>query len=416
MKKNLFLFLIIIFSFNSVTAQEMDLLDIDFDFLDSIFDDPVVETHVQEEPEQETPSVIQSLRRRRLDLNFSYEFQGAANPGWNVYPWEFDGNEKFSWALGAGMKSNIGINAQLSDALRVRSVINYGIPGSGLTLGEFFFDYNFNEAVYLRAGKFSQSWGISPNFGFANLLKRLPVDGPSGTSYIIKFDIPVDVGGIQLLAMTRANIAGGKIPYRNEIGFGGKYNLALRWADFNLGLYYQNKMATRGFLSIKTTLGETEVYNEWLLGVNTHTDNSVGFSFNLGFFRSFLNNRLEVNGEIFYNGEGSTNYYQTETEFYKEDVSPFLSGFNAALNVLYRYNGWGNPRFFTRFLYGDESVSLIPGMRITPFPNTEVYLALPMAFGNGHYYKTSENIKGEHRPVSLLLYVTFRGSFLASLN
>ncbi|MCL2443456.1 MAG: hypothetical protein FWD13_08345, partial [Treponema sp.] len=329
--KKLIIFLLLINIFVFISAQEINLLDIDIFQLDSIFDEPLVETPVNETGESPV-SVISNLRRRGIEFDASYEFQGALNPGWEVYPWELTGEEHFSWAIGIKMGSTIGINAQISETFRVRSIIQYEIPGFAFSLGDFFFDYNFIDRVFLRAGKYEQSWGISPNFSFTNLLSRVPDQDISpfsnGPSYIMKFDLPIGIGGLQVLAMTRADVTNDKIPNRDNIGFGAKYNLAYRWADFNFGLYYQNFMATRGFLSIKTTLWDIDFYNEWLAVFNNHTDNSFNLSFNLGFSKAFLNNKLEINGEFFYNGEESTFYYRPETEFRKEETHPFLQGIN----------------------------------------------------------------------------------------
>jgi len=426
-----FFFALIFFPHFLLYAQEQDLIDIDFINIDSIFDEPSSEIPSQT-PSQQTPpqspaqtSVLGEVRRRGIEFNLSYFFRGAINPGWDVYPWELDGSEQFSWAIGVEMGSSMEIIARVSENFRVRSVISYQIPRFSFNLEDFFFDYNFFDTVFLRAGKFEQSWGVSPNFGFANLLSRIAVqqdnidpEEPSarGPSYIVKFDIPIGVGGLQLLALTRVDIAGGAVPTRNYFGYGGKFNLAFPWADFNLGFFYQDFMATRAFLSTKTTLWNTDIYNELLFIYNNHTDNTFKFAFNIGLSRSFFDNKLEINAEYFYNGEESTEYYRPESEFRQEESIPFIEGHNFALNILYRFGGSINPRIFTRLLYGDDSVSLIVGLRINPFPNIEVYFAIPMVFGkeNGHYYQDSFNILNQHRPFSFLLYITFRGSVRAN--
>jgi len=429
LNKRFFAFLILFFSlsFSLIYAQELqetpkeiDLLEIDLIDLDSIFN----EDKSLEEPQehiQET-TVLDNVRRRGVEFNASYFFRGAANPGWNMYPWEFDGNEEFSWALGIEMGSSLSINAQISEAFRVISVFTYQIPGFNLTLGDFFFDYNFFNKLFLRAGKYEQSWGISPNFKFTNLLSRIakPLDPlfppAAGPSYIAKFDIPIGIGGLQLLTLTRFDIAGGNAPPLEYIGYGGKLNLAFPWADFNLGSYYHHFMATRSFLSIKTVIFKFDIYNEWLLTYNNHTDDSVNLSFNIGISKAFFNNKFEVNAEYYHNGEETTYYYKPQSEFREEDTSPFLQGNNFALNLLYRFDGKINTRVFARILYGDESYSLLAGIRINPLSNLEIYFAVPMALGNkdGYYYKNAHNILDQHRPFGFILYVSFTGGISVS--
>jgi len=475
MKKIIYFLFILMFSFSFAAAQDHSLLDIDKDSLDSIFDEPAegalagtpagpAETPAETPPAEGTPSqrpgtpttptspVINSLTRRGVDINFGYEFLGAMNPGWDDYPWDFDGDENFSWALGVRLRSTIGINAQISNAFRVRSDIRYEIPATGVstrtssasghthtitqypifTLRDFFFDYNFNDKVFLRAGKFSQTWGVSRNYRFTNLLSRVPHSGIirdldlpvlTGPSYLIRFDVPIGVGGLQLLAQTRVNLEEGVTPTRDFIGFGGKYNLAFPWADFNFGIFQQSFMATRGFLSIKTTVKDFELYNEYISVFNNHTDDSFSYAFNFGFIKNFFGNKLEINGEFFYNQEEATEYFNPETGFRRDEISPFLIGHNYAFNLLYRIGGNLNPRVFLRFRYAAtnyirrelveaDSFSLVPGIRITPLPNIEVYLAVPTALGSkeGFYYLDSKNVKDEIRPMSVILNFTFRGN------
>lgn len=408
-------------------TQEKDLISIPKDDLDSLFDEPFEQTQVPEATPKEpvkNPTVISDIRKRGIEFNASYFFRGAINPGWDMYPWDFDGNEQFSWALGIEMGSKLRITSQISESFRVISVFTYQIPGFNLTLGDFFFDYNFYNKVFLRAGKYEHSWGVSPNFSFTNLLSRImitidpnfPKENANGDSYIAKFDIPIGIGGLQLLTLTRYNIAGGDSPPRQYFGYGGKFNLAFSWADFNLGLYYQEFMATRSFLSAKTVLFNFDVYNEWLFTYNNHTDDSVNISFNIGLSRPFFKNKLELNAEYYFNGEETTFYYRPQSEFRQQDTSPFLQGNNIAFNLLYRLDGNLNPRVFAKILYGDESYSLVTGLRITPFSNTEIYFAIPMVLGSkdGHYYKDSFNVLNQHRPFSFVLYVSFTGSVSAS--
>jgi len=428
MKKNLRILLAAFFLILPSVSYGTDLIDMDIGFLDSIFDEPPADTP-QEETRQaeETPSIIDSLRKRGIEFDFSYTLRGAVNPGWiGLYPWEEKAGEKFSLAPAVSMTSSIGINTQITNSFRVKTEVVMEIPGAGaigsadfsiipnITLGDFYFDYIFFNWVFMRAGKFEQPWGISPNYSFANLLSRVPAGGPSGSSYLLKFDVPIGAGGIQLLTQTRANIAGGELPEFESIGFGGKLNLAFKWADFNIGAFYQGNMATRAFLTARTTLWDFEIYSEWLLAVNTHSDNNISFACNFGFLKSFFNNKFDVNAEFFYNGEGVPDFSRTGAENDMYGLSPFPGGINAALNLLYRFSGWGNIRLFTRFLYGGSSFSVTPGIRITPFPNIEVYFAVPIAVGNGYYKNDAVNYSGEIKPFSFLLYITLRGSVRAN--
>jgi len=412
MKKILVIFgLLIFFVAHNIHPQEIDLIDWDIDSIDSLFDEQWPESE-QESSDADTPSVLSAVKKRGLVASASYEFQGVLAPGWNLRPWEFDGTEEFKWGQGIKMTSSITLDAQFSEVFRAITTLSYGIPGFYFSLGDFFFDYNISNTVFLRAGKYEHTWGIS---GFTNLLARVPDGIAGGPSYVVKADIPIGVGGIQLLALTRVNIAGGVIPTRSGIGFGGKYNLAFRWVDLDTGIFYQEFMATRGFISLKTTVFDTELYNEWLVAVNTHLDNETSFAVNLGWGRDFFDGKITAGGEFFFNGEGTTYFYRPETNIRDAETVPFAESFSMSFNFLYRFDGLGDPRFFVtvNYLPSQMSAQLVPGFRITPLSYIEIYLAVPMALGSrdGYYYNhTSDTL---NRPFSIMLYITLSGSVQA---
>jgi len=447
LKKFSVVFILILFFSFSLSAQETDnLFDIDFDsifngssakkndakskqakdpslaeidnLLDADFDSLFDGSYTSDNKEIKTPVNTAPVKVNRKGITFgaSYEFQGAFAPGWDLAPWHFDGTEERTWGQGVKMVSNLSINAQLSEVFKVYTSLGFNIPGFSFTLGDFFFDYNFFNRVFLRAGKYEQSWGHSD---FTNLLARVPDVGPFGPSYIVKADIPIGVGGFQALVLTRVDIAGNKIPeHMNELALGAKYNIALRWLDIDIGVLHQRYvMPTRGFLSLKTTLGKTELYNEWLVAVNTHTDNAVSFAGNIGAVRDFFGDKLSVGGEVFYNGEGNTFFYKPETNFTDAvDKVNVLDQFQISFNILYRIEGKGDPRIFTsvKFSTAEKSYQVIPGFKFTPFDNVEVYCAVPMALGDkdGYYYRHNEDIL--NRPFSITTLITLKGSVYAS--
>ena len=415
---------------------------------------PAAQQPAAQQPAQQTPArtAASNIRRRGIEFTASYQFRGAINPGWEEYPWEAENEDNFTWALSVLMRSTLGINAQVTNNLRFRSDLRFQVPAMSasynttttttnpntgvvtvretettyyplMSLQDFFLDYNFSDTVFLRAGKFSQTWGVSRNFRFANLLARLPdrkylEQSANGPSYIIRFEIPIGVGGLQLLAMTRVNILSGGIPYRDYIGYGGKYNLAFNWADLNFGFYYQSFMPLRGFASVKTTLFKTDLYNEWLVAYNLDTDESVDFACSIGLTRTFFSNNFETNLEYFYNGEDVTNYFRAETDFRVEGTDRLPIGSSLALNLLYRFSGKMNPRAFIRMRYSatEDAINLVPGFRFTPFANINVYFAVPVTFGNkdSYFFEDSKNVRGEIRPMSFLLYINFSGTARAS--
>jgi len=415
--KRLVIFAILIF-FLCLSVEGQDSLDWD---IDSIFDEPLPELPV----EDTTPTVtVQELiRRTGYTFEVYYRFAGGYNYGWHEVPWHYSpsyGDVQFKIddyysEFVVKMFSNISIDAQISNVFRARTTIYFEIPSFAFTLGDFFFDYSISNVVFIRGGKYGLGWGVSPNYNFTNLLARVPATGYNGDSYIIKADVPIGIGGLQVLAQTRENLLGGVVPKSDDAGYGAKYNLALRRADLNLGVFYQDSMPFRSFLSAKTTIMGTDLYNEWLLAVDTKEDNDTSFAVNFGLSRDFFSGKLSLNAELFFNGEGNAYWYRPETWYRKSEISPFLEGFNAAVNLLYRFDFKGNPRLFLQMRYSfiEESAFLVPGFIISPLPNLNFQLTVPMAMRNreGYYYSNTgvtDDI-GRPLPFSIILLLSFSG-------
>jgi len=365
---------------------------------------------------QERPNLV---RRQGVSFDGSYEFNMGFTPGWKVAPWyypeDFSAEDRgFTWSPGAKMKVKFDVDAQISEIFRVMSSIYFEIPGLNLSLGDFFFDYSLYDRVFFRGGKFNQSWGVSPNFAFTNLLARVPDESYNRDPFILKFDVPLGIGGIQFLILSRVDIMGGETPGYRDVGYGAKFNLAFRWIDIDLGSFYQERMPLRGFLSFKTTIGNTEWYNEWLGAVDVYNRADISGGVNLGFFRDFFRNRFTVNGEVFYNSERNTLLYRPETSLTDSETYLFVDGLNIAMNMIWRLGGKGNPRLFFQTLYApmQDSAQLVPGFKLNPWSHIEFYFGVPMGVGSkyGYYYTHTADPIIPHRPFSIIALVTLRGN------
>jgi hypothetical protein len=355
------------------------------------------------------------LRRRGFSLEADYFFYGGFSPGWSQAPWHWEGSdEEYSHILGGEMKAGIGLDVQLSQSLRVKASVAFVIPAVELYIRDFFLDYNLRDLLFLRAGKYYYNWGISPNYPFTNLLSRIPAGNSGGDSYILKANVPIGIGGIEALALTRSGFMAdpGK-PNFSDLGYGGKYNLALRWADFDLGGFYHDKMPLRFFLSVKSTIFNTEVYSEAMVSSEHDPWGNIRGSANIGLIKALFLNKLTVNGEFFYNGEKDAFWFSPKGSLDDEKTSPFIEGFNLAFNVLFRPGGLLGLRVYTQCLYNinENTVQLVPGVSIDPFSHVRVSLAVPMALGSqaGTYYRF--NADKDNRPFSIVFLVSISGDY-----
>jgi len=411
MKRLLFACMGILF-FAVLSAQEQKTLDWD---IDDIFNKPAQESP-NEEQENNNPavSVNKLIKQKGITFNASYEFLTGIAPGWHEPPWSTVDDHGFYLNRYIKLNSSLTADAQIDDSLRILTVLSFEIPNFCIKLGDFFFDYNINDVIFLRGGKYSHSWGLASNFTFTNLLARVPNENVTGESFILKADIPTGIGGFQVLTLTRYDLMNinSELPKLEDFGFGGKYNLAFKWADFDMGLYYQENMPLRAFLSIKTTLWKTELYSEGLIAINVNDPSDVSGAVSFGFIKELFGNKLIVNGEIFYNAEKDSWIYNPETNIKDAHTTSFSDELYLALNLSYKFGGKTNPVFFTQMRYAlfDNSMQLIPGFKINPLSHLEVYLAVPMTLGpkEGYYYENTYITDNENKPIPFCVILLFK--------
>jgi hypothetical protein len=471
------LFFVLIYSVTflpSLPGQEMPDTNPDTNIdIDALFDENAPETPPASGDLPRNPAVSAqpapvpqnaAAKKTGFSISADYDFTGGFFPGWSEAPWT--GNDAKQTQLpGIIMASSLGFDFQISDNFFARNVLTFSFPYFTIAVSDFYFDYTINKRVFIRAGKTKASWGISPNYAYTNLLVRSPSKGQYGSdfyyleegepgkadksvirytapakneTYIIKTDIPLGIGGIQFITMVHDDFFTPTNIQRELIAAGGKFNMAFTWADIDLGFLYQDIMPLRGFVSVKTTLGSTELYAEALAaagntelyndGLPTADDNGnprqptgrrrtwdqFDLSGSIGIVQPFFDNKLRINGEFFYNGEEYA-FWVTEEDVTKkieQEVSPFIKGVNLAFNISYKPRRMGF-NFFLNCLYGvgENTAQLVPGFTFSPLSHITIAVAVPMALGSpeGTYYK--DNADRNNRPFSIALAVSFGGQY-----
>jgi len=392
-------------------SQFNDTLDSDSFFNDDSFNDPSIEVI------EDTPPIN---LRDKITLEAAYGFTAAFVPGWNETPWS--GREKeYSYRLGAKMEALLSIDLPLTEALRVHNAFYFIVPDKDVfSIKEFYFEYDFFDKVYLQAGLYEIAWGISRFYPFTNLPALVqPDNNTPGDSYIARLKIPIGIGGLEILGMTRYGYMEDKSsPTVDELAFGMKYNMAFQAADIDTGVLYYKPLPVRYFISIKTTLGNTELYTEGLVSVTKEKWPETHFSGNLGFVQDLFKGKLTLSGEVFYNGEPNAAWWRQKTDILDENVVDLYKGLNGALAFVFRPGVIGM-RIFAQALYTyeQESVWLVPGISVKP-GGINITLSVPMALGSrrdpndqSNYYRNNTDKDGrkDGRPFSIILGISFNG-------
>ncbi|MDR0707819.1 MAG: hypothetical protein LBF60_08085 [Treponema sp.] len=309
----------------------------------------------------------------------------------------------------------------------------------------------YNENVYYEGNDEEGEKNIPAGWYPKKVARYTPYSGKND-AYTARLSIPIGIGGLEFVAIARDDFFVETNIQKDLIYWGGKYNLAFKKVDINTGFMYSEIMPLHIALSVKTTILNTEIYSEgiaaigsgeliegelikvgskgeklaekdqWAPSTRERKWDALAFSGSVGVARDFFSKKLTVGAEYFYNGESDLQW-MTEADIEKgltSKVRELIQGNNLALNLSFK-PGWRDLRFAVKFLYGIDynTMTLVPGIRVVPFPNMAVSLGVLMALGNradkgyeddhaGYYYR--HNTDEKDRPFSVALTVTFSGS------
>ncbi|GHU76769.1 hypothetical protein FACS189461_4740 [Spirochaetia bacterium] len=417
--------------FPSVSAQEQEPLDIDSLFEEDDGGQELFDGEAEAKPAENVLSGL--LKRRGLTFSASGSLYGGVSLGWRDTPWNWNSPgtlaEDIDDSVGLGMSESLSLDIQFSEALRLKNKFSFYFPDYEFTVSEAFVDYNFLDKANLRVGKTAVTWGQSRNYTFTDLPSRMPENPAYGTtaddsSIIAKLDVPVGLGGFQFLALTRRSFFPGTAdaPSVSQIAYGLKFNAASRWIDVDIGSFFHNDMPLRSFVSLKSTIKNTEIYADFLHSVYWRPDPPLDFwernggAIGVGVLQNFFSEKLTVNLEAFYNKDLENRFYREKTETNNGTDFSFIDGWNGAVNMIIRPAG--SLRIFTQCLYSFETMSawLVPGCSVKPLDNVTVALSVPMALGknDGPYY--GKNAAVNNNPFSVVIALTITGDYSTSIH
>jgi hypothetical protein len=389
----------------------------------------------------------QIILSRGFSIEADYGIGGFLAPGLTEVPWaekKYRDNAGFYTAPGLQMSADIALDIQLSEVLRVQQSIKFAVLDPEIKIKEFFFDYNIDQKIFVRVGQYDLNWGQSHNFQFTNLLARIPTDYDTDANDVfspkyIKINIPIGIGGVEGVLSGRF-VNNFSTVQAKDIGYGLKYNIIRPRVDMDIGVFYHRLMPVRGFFSLQTTvLKSTEFYTEALVSVphdnvlsgnfernaltfNNLKPENITVSATLGAFQTFFNDKLVLNGEVFYSGEkdaAALDKDEIDIISNGEKVVGILQGINTALNVRFDPKwkaGLGMGLSF-RWAFHDSSGQAVPVVYWTPTKHVTMSIAVPMALGNRlgadnqkTYYYT-QNPDNSGRPFSVIFAISLNSNY-----
>ncbi|MDY7029738.1 MAG: hypothetical protein SVR04_15710 [Spirochaetota bacterium] len=364
-------------------------------------------------PDDASEGVLKELQQDSLTFRLDYRFSAGYSPGWIMESSDYSqlSSAEFNQLALADFNSKFSLDFRPTDHFRAYQSFQFEYPDFEWEVLEFFGDYSAAGRVFFRFGIQKVTWGISRTFPFTDLSARLPNDfedseDNSTRAYSLKTTVPVGIGGVELLALTRNGfMEDPEHPSVDEIGAGAKVNFANSLFDLNVGTYYHDALSARTFYSLKTTLFDSiDLYHEGMLKPANRA-----VSANLGVYWDLFDADLKVNMEHFYCGE------KEELELVDSSY-PLYHGHNSALILSAKIGSKITLLFQGMYNWNQGSMMLLPAVRMKPLDDIQLYCAVPMVLGPsaGGYYL--DNTDPEDRRLSIVLGAQLSDTFIKGIK
>jgi len=331
-------------------------------------------------------------QQETLVFSGTFTASGIGIIGWQD-PFSVQGYvDTFDKSAGFSSEAVLIMNAKPDPLLDVYGSFSVAIPLGTYNwvaaIQSVYCNYKFLDLMYVKAGKFTQTFGQGRLFTPTNIL--------SGTDAGLTFSaaFPTVLKGVTfgVYAQDSYFASKGAISY-NDMGISAKADFVLDSVYFSNGYFYQTSAGHNGAISIKT----------FLFGIDLLAEGSVKYSANIiswnalgGFFWENANPKVKVYGEAKYSGNVNGTYTVD---------SALALGFN---NVFTSIWDAGIKWYHS---YTDSSGSITFGISSKPFSLLSCNIGIPVVYGSETGTYVINNPDVSKRKLALAIELKLSASF-----
>jgi hypothetical protein len=321
----------------------------------------------------------------------------------------YNGTYYFKATPGLSFVPTLTFSARPDQTIRFQGTVSFPFASADMfspSINEMFFDYTFQDQVFLRIGRHLVSWGVTRIFSAGGDLMEKSSEGLD-----LKVTVPIGSGGVTGIMLAPSSIMTDQFLW-GDLTYGLQGTLPIGKTEFILsGIYYGNdseKTPLRATAALKTSIFGIDLFAEGI-GASTLTQRPMISASPIlsgivsGFFWERIDPELKLYGEYYYDASDTSEKSRFVSAVIGMDRM-FGSPFNFGLQ-------WTHA-----FL--DGSGIIMPGFSINLWPHIALQMGFPCRYGDpGSYYlvNQSPSVQTSVVPVSAFHWYQ-RYGFLLRLN
>jgi hypothetical protein len=349
--------------------------------VDNLFTNPQADTEAQT---SDAKQLLQPFRAQPLTVTGSFNSTLGAVVGYSDTENKdgtYDRANKLKVTPGLNFVPAMTFVARPDETIRFQGTLSFPFDSDDMfspEINEMFFDYTWEDSIYLRIGKHLISWGVTRIFDAGGDLME-----DSNEDLDVKATVPIGSGGVSAVLLMPPSFMSDNYSWRELVG-GLQVNYPFGGTEFILsGTYYGNDEED-------TPLRATAVMKTSLLGIDLFAE---------GIWASYADIKPEVSLKPIINGIVAGFYWDRSGmrlygEYYFDATdttgkSQFISTvagvdhvFGSPFNLLVQWT----------HAFLDGSGIVIPGFSVKLLPHITLQVGLPCRYGDPEsYYLVNES-------------------------
>jgi hypothetical protein len=275
--------------------------------VDSLFEEPQEDIIAEGPPDTETDNAAAFGMTEKPVFTGRFEAIAGAAAGWTEFA--APGNLGGYWDATpyADADTTFYFDARPDQTFRLHGAFTSSLaPDSGKytwtdpTVDELFVDYAVTDAVFVRFGNHTMSWGQGRLYTPGDLM----ADSDEGTA--LRVSLPTVLSGLSVVALAKnAFFADPTAPSYREAAYAALTDAVFGSVRASFGLRYRgagkNPEGLRTLVSLKRSIFGTDVFTDAVVGVKDGSSSAVVLG---GFFREW--ERLKLYGEYQFGSPSSS--------------------------------------------------------------------------------------------------------------
>lgn len=392
------------------------------------------------------PNPIDIPDRKPLTFTAGFSAAGGFASGWNSWDNVAKGAEYLDLTPGVIVSTSLAFKAHFSNQFSFQGGVTVVYPATleavsnptgnlftptaskplsattslfAVTIGDIFADYSVADALFIKVGRFGQTWGNSLLFKAADAINRYNPTTMDDDGIRLKLTVPL--GPVNASVMGQAfngYFSNNTSISLTSIGGAVFVDMPIGPVEMGVGYFYQRKLTPRIVTTLKTSISPIDFFVDASLALDygrsegAPATNNAYFSLGAGLYGDVKEIMSQFYLEYLFNGE---RLYDDSSQIWSNVLPDSYQPGGHNISLIWRLklekHAVVQPVAQFAYNFNDCSAAIIPGVSIYITDNLKLQFGIPIYLGHEGFtgevnYLNSNILQGHVVGLTMRLMLT----------